>query len=127
MRISVNSTARTFTWIPDDHTPQPEEKIWDSGYSETVLKLIKAEAQRRIIIVTGGGEYWREKQSNMTARFAELKDIEDERELTLTESFEKSYLKQTWAKIRAIREYSNALEFSFLSGSNISLDSVWPE
>lgn len=110
---------------------QAEYDAWEASKDNPkqrnkVIASIKAEAQSRIIAVTGGGEFWREKQMNMTARFSELLDIERDRELTAQEAGEKAALKNFWAVVKAIRTRSNTLESDYLSGLVIDINAGWP-
>lgn len=138
-------------WLADEYTPGPGEAVmtlpeleayraerqeaydaWERSKENPqrragMLAEIKMAAQERIIALTGGGEFWRERQSNMTARFAELLDAERYGELSGPDAAEKAALKAFWGKVKAIRVHSNALESAYLAGDPIDLEAGWPE
>lgn len=137
--------------VPDDYEPQPGETVltlaefdalratlqpaydaWELSPANPatrsrVIAEIKSEAQSRIIAATGGGEYWREKQTNMIARNSELLELEIVNgSLTPQEAGERSALKAFWARVKAIRAHSGQIEARFLAGEKIDIQAGWP-
>lgn len=96
------------------------------------IKEIKAEAQKRIVEPMGYNvhdvEAWAAKQINLTARFSELQDnLRINGSWTPQEQGEYTALTGLWAKVKAIRNYSNQLETYINSGINVDIYSGWPE
>lgn len=127
MKIAANLDGQRFSWVENEHAPEADEKLWDAGFSEAVVRAIKAEAQRRIVALTGGGEYWREKQSNMTALGTRLARKESRGTITPEELTALNGLEAFFDKVNAIRAHSNTLEAAFIGGANINLATGWPE
>ena len=68
------------------------------------------------------------KQLNMTARAVELQHIAREAgELTVEQQAELDGIAVVWAKVRAIRDYSNSLEGRLATDSTIDIQAGWPE
>lgn len=96
---------------------------------DLTIDKIKAEAQKRIITLTGGGPYWREKQSNMIARASEInrreflneKDPANNPPLTAQEQAEMAAILAFWDKVKAIRAHSNALEEDHNAGEVVNI------
>lgn len=82
---------------------------------------IKTEAGKRILAIA---PEW--KQSNVTARAIELRNIKDVRMLTSEEQSELDAAQTLWDQIRALRAYSDQLEAEVDAGKLVDLKSDWP-
>jgi hypothetical protein len=136
-----NPTGEYTQWIPPsglewlDESTKPTEAelqaLWDAGTKhKNTIEEIKEEANRRIIAITGGGQYWREKQGNMTARFAEItRDALDSggySNLSTEAQAEKAALEAFWVAVKAIRSHSNTLEASVIADESPDIYAGWP-
>ncbi len=87
---------------------------------------IKAEAQRRIMVLVGATtlEACLIKQNNAQAREIELADAKQTRALTDAETIEADDLRARAASIRAIRAASNVIEAA--PPIEVGIDPRWP-
>lgn len=116
--------AEIQAWIAAGNTVIPADPEPD-----TTADQIKAEAQKRIIALTGGGQYWREKQANFIARASEInrreflndKDPANNPALTAQEQAELSAILAFWDKVKAIRAHSNGLEADHAEGEVVDI------
>lgn len=116
-------------WL--DASPKPTEAellaLWETVKFDGNIQAVKLDSNRRIIALTGGGEFWRERQMNALVRFSELMDKRISGEsLTEAESAEVAQLKAIWSQIKAIRAHSNALEAQILAGEAVDITAGWP-
>ena len=119
--FSIPQLGLNLIEIPDK---PGEDYIWiNNGWQKDrslFIRKVKEEAQKQIIFLVGGGEFWMEKQMNIQARALEL--ISNNSRSTQEEN-ELNQIKALWAKIKSIRDFSNSIE----SGPEIDIDSiVWP-
>lgn len=119
-------------WL--DLTDKPTEDVlrdlWPQCQYDDKIIAIKEEAQRRIIELTGGGIYWREKQLNMLALFSEItRDAVEAggfQNLSSEKLAQKAALEEFWTTVKALRAYSNDLEISVLACNEPKIYDGWP-
>ena len=110
-----------------DMTQEEEDAYLASVTLVPTAAMVKAEAQRRIVALTGAEDMQTciVRQLNASMRATELNDLRLDRDLTPTEQAEAAALRGRAAAIKAIRARSNALEAMTPIPSDYTDDTHW--
>ncbi len=112
----------SFEWTDASPKPSADELAskWTEYQAYESLKIkingVKEKARKRIIDLTGGGDFWREKQTNSLSRKLALFEKKINSSLTDAEKDELSAINSFWNKVNAIREHSDYLENEIKAG-----------
>ena len=103
---------------------------WQAPMPVDYVTDIRAEAQRRIVAMLGytvdQRDQWTAKQINMTAKGAQLARKEYLGTITPEESATLAALEGFFAKVEAIRTFSNDLEAAWAGGQRPDIYAGWP-